>query len=87
MSAPLIVDFVYKMWYAMKRAEERCLPDIMGVRYRDYLKGSGTARRRARQAIDTQTAIEARAKAIREKNRQAKAHEAQYVMRMWTDAS
>ena len=59
----------------------------MGDSYRDYVKGRGRASRRAGQAADTQKDIEARAKAIREKNRKALAHEAQYVMRLWTDGS
>jgi len=55
---------------------------IMGDSYRDYIKGRGRARRRAGQAADTQAAIDARAKAIREKNRRVKAQETQYAMRL-----
>jgi len=54
----------------------------MGDSYRDYLKSNSRAGRRARQATDTQAAIDARAKAIREKNRKRKAALAQFVMRI-----
>ena len=82
MSAPLSVDKQTKMWYAIKRAEERCPPDIMGVSYRDAVKGRERARRRARASGDSQTAITARYKAIREQNRKKAAQALQYEMRL-----
>ena len=54
----------------------------MGDSYRDYIKGRGRARRRVGQTNHTQAAIEARAKAIREKNRKTSAAEAQYQLRL-----
>ncbi len=57
-------------------------PNLMGDSYRDYLKGRGRARRRVGETIAAQAAVEARAKAIREKNRQTKAQTYQYKMRL-----
>ena len=54
----------------------------MGDSYRDYLKSDKRARRRAGQTADTQAAIEAKALAIREKNRKSRAQEAQMRMRI-----
>ena len=55
----------------------------MGDSYRDYLKGRGRASHRARQAADSQAAIEARARAIREKNRKKAAAASQFQLRMY----
>jgi len=54
----------------------------MGDSYRDFIKGGSRVSRRAGQAADTQAAIEARAKAIREKNRKKAASELQMKMRL-----
>jgi len=54
----------------------------MGASYRDYIKSRKRAARRAGQAGDLQDAINARAKAIREKNRKKTAHEAQGQARL-----
>ncbi len=59
----------------------------MGDSLRDYLKGRKRFSRRIGQAADTQAAIEARAKAIREKNRKHAAQAAQYQTRMNLDGS
>jgi len=54
----------------------------MGDSYRDYIKGHKRAGRRAREATNTQAAIEARARAIREQNRKKAASASQYQMRL-----
>ena len=54
----------------------------MGDSYRDYIKGRSRASNRIRQAGDLQAAIEARAKAIKERNRKKEALAAQYKMRL-----
>jgi len=54
----------------------------MGASYRDYVKGRNRASDRARQEVDRQAAVDARAKAIREKNRKSEASQAQYQARL-----
>jgi len=58
----------------------------MGDSYREYVKGRNRASYRARQATDLQTAIDARARAIREKNRKKAAQAAQAGQRTFLDA-
>jgi len=54
----------------------------MGDSYRDYIKGRKRAGNRARATTDLQTAIEARARAIKEQNRKAAAKSSQYQARL-----
>ena len=54
----------------------------MGDSLRDHIKSRKHASRRAGQAVAAQAAVEARAQAIRERNRKKTAHAAQYEMRL-----
>jgi len=54
----------------------------MGDSLRDYLKGRKRTGGRARATVNTQAAIEARHKAIREKNRKKAAQASQYTARL-----
>ena len=60
----------------------------MGDSYRDYIKGRQRARNRAGQANNLQASINARSKAIKEKNRKKAAKQGQYQLRLikeWHD--
>jgi len=54
----------------------------MGDSYRDYVKGHKRARNRVRQEVDRQAAVDARASAIRERNRRKAAEAGQKEMRL-----
>jgi len=54
----------------------------MGDSYRDYLKGRKRFGYRTGQEADRSSAVEARAKAIREKNRKIKAQGLQWAKRL-----